>query len=87
MITIFDSDGNPIDTVNLDTPDAAEAIGQVVLQHYALVDSEPHADEPFLTITREVPQYPAWSAAIIHDHRNGYHVTPNIACKLCRHCP
>ena len=51
-LNIFDSDGNVIDTVDLGEDDAATLIGRAVLQHYALVDSVPGVDEPFITIVR-----------------------------------
>jgi hypothetical protein len=88
-VVVFDSDGNPIDRVDVDAPDAAAAIGAIVLQHYALVDDTPAADEPFLTITLEFEPapYARWAAALVADHRNGYHVIPNAVCSLCKARP
>ena len=45
---IYDSDGNPVAATG-----RAERIGQLIADHYKLVDSTPGADEPFLTVKRE----------------------------------
>ena len=55
-LVVFDSDGNPIDGVAIGDINAACEIGRIVLEHYALVDSVPEADEPFVTIVREATQ-------------------------------
>ena len=54
VFVVFDSDGNEVETIR-PSADLARDIGLAVLRHYALVDSVPGADEPFLTITRSLP--------------------------------
>jgi hypothetical protein len=52
-VTLFDSDGNPIDgPFDLTNEDDVAGIGLAIARHYRLVDSVPGADEPFLTIVR-----------------------------------
>jgi hypothetical protein len=46
---IYDSDGNPIEATG-----RAERIGDLIAAHYELVDRTPGADEPFLTVRREL---------------------------------
>jgi hypothetical protein len=50
---VYDSDGNEVETVRFSLALACD-IGQAILRHYALVDSTPGADEPYLTVIREL---------------------------------
>ena len=46
---IYDSDGNPVAATG-----RQEHIGLLIAEHFRLVDQTPGADEPFLTVKREV---------------------------------
>lgn len=60
---VYDSDGNLIGIAPTDAANVAERLGRIIVDHYDLVDDTstlnreldiPDADEPFVTVRREV---------------------------------